>query len=154
MIMIPEIIASIGGIIKPAADLIDGLTTTKEEKLQLKNELTRIENQFSAKLLSYDETVAKAKMEIMVAELKQDDKFTKRARPWIIYGGLIALGVNHILLPWAAWIMMAVGATHAALPSIVLPGEFWYAWGGAAGVYAFRRTTEKLGIQEKNNAKR
>jgi hypothetical protein len=142
--MIQEVIGAVGAIIKPAAELIDGLTTTKEEKLQLKNELTRIENQFSEKLLSYDETVAKAKTEIMVAELKQDDKFTKRARPWIIYGGLMALGLNHIILPWAAWIMAAVGATQAALPSINLPGEFWFAWGGAAGVYAFRRTAEKL----------
>jgi hypothetical protein len=123
---------------------VDNLTTTTEEKMQLRNALEQLQNQVTTKLIDYDTEVAKAKAEIMKAELQQDDKFTKRARPWIIYGGLIALGLNHIMLPWAAWIMTAVGATTEALPAINLPGEFWLAWGGAAGVYAFRRTSEKL----------
>ncbi len=129
-------------IIKPVAELIDNLTTSDQEKLQLKNKLQEIENAYKAKLLDYETEVAESKKEIMVAELKQDDKYTKRARPTVLYAGLLILLINNVLLPWMSYF----NGMH--IPVINLPSEFWLAWGGVAGVYAFGRTKEK--IENKN----
>lgn len=128
----------LGGIIKPITDLIDNLSTSDEEKLTLKNKLMDIQNQANAKLLEYESTIVKAKADIMVAELQQTDNYTKRARPTVIYGGLVILAINHVILPWVTFFQGMV------LPAIVLPDAFWIAWGGICGVYAFGRTKEKI----------
>ncbi|MBU1101136.1 MAG: holin family protein [Bacteroidetes bacterium] len=122
--------------------MIDNLSTSDEEKLKLKNELLQIENAAKLNALEYEKTVVDAKAKVMVAELEQKDNYVKRARPTILYGGLFALFTNYIILPWIAHF------TGGSLPSIDLPSEFWYAWGGVASVYSFRRTDEKIkGVQ-------
>jgi len=65
---------------------------------------------------------------IMVAELTQDDKFTKRARPMIIYAGLLAMIADGI----------------QAVP-FVMPDMFWDGWMVAVGIYAIGRSAEKFG---------
>lgn len=138
---------TVGGIFKG----IDSLTTTDEEKLKLKNEATKIQNELVMKLEEYEKTVVEKKAEVMVAELQQGDNYTKRARPTIIYVGLLAVVLNNILFPWVTWVALTFAENAIKLPSIELPAEFWYAWGGVAGIYAFRRTSEKVG--EKKNGK-
>lgn len=128
----------VGEIVKPVTGLIDNLSTSDEEKLTLKNKLTEIENTYKSKLLDYEATVAESKKEVMIAELKQDDKYTKRARPTVLYSGLAIMFINNVLLPWISYFL------GRSIPQINLPGEFWLAWGGVAGVYAFGRTQEKI----------
>jgi len=125
-------------IISPITIMIDEVFTSDDERLQAKNKLAEIEKAASLKLIDYEKNIIDKKAEIMVAELKQDDKYTKRARPTIIYMGLIVLVVNNVLLPW---ISHFIGS---APPAIAIPAEFWYAWAGVTGVYAFGRTKEKL----------
>lgn len=132
----------LGSAIKPVTDLIDNLSTSDEEKAELKNKLLEIENSYKAKVLEYESKVVESQKEIMVAELQQGDLYTKRARPTVLYAGLIILLVNHVLLPWLSYFRGMI------VPSIDLPSEFWLAWGGVAGIYAFGRSREKL-----NNSK-
>lgn len=85
-----------------------------------------------------------AKERIIVAELSQDDNFTKRARPSVIYGGLAAMLLNHVVLPWV---------THfggGTLPQIELPAEFWYGWSGIVATYAVGRSFEKRAKSDGN----
>lgn len=126
------------GLIKPAFDLVDDLVTTDEERMKLKNKLMEIQNQANEKLLEYESKVVEAKSKIMVAELQQGDNYTKRARPTVLYGGLIILLLNYVILPWIAYF------TGKVIPSINLPDMFWVAWGGTASVYTFSRTKEKI----------
>ncbi len=142
--MLSGVLGFVSGIIKPATELIDNLTTTKEEKLELKARMMEIENALTAKLIDLETRTIEAKEKIMVAELQQTDNYTKRARPTIIYGGLAILALNHVLLPWAAWFGIHIFSKAINLPSITLPSEFWIAWGGVCGVYAFGRSKEKL----------
>lgn len=128
----------IGGLIKPAFDLIDNLSTSDEERLVLKNKLMEIQNKANEKLLEYESKVVEAKSNVVVAELKQDDKYTKRARPTVLYSGIAILLINHVVLPWYAYF------SGMQIPQINLPDMFWMAWGGIASVYAFGRTKEKL----------
>jgi hypothetical protein len=91
----------------------------------------------------------RAKENIIVAELKQGDAFTKRARPWIVYSGLILAGLE-VVARYAAWI------TGAELPTVdgqyvtsLAPAEFWIGWGAVVSIYSIGRTAEKRGMQNK-----
>ena len=133
-----SILSFIEGLVKPVTSLVDDLVTSDEERLTIKNELTKLENDWKTKALDFEKNVIDKKAEVMIAELKQDDKFTKRARPTILYAGLVILATNHVLLPW---VNHFIGN---APPTIDIPPEFWYAWGGVAGIYSFKRSDEKI----------
>lgn len=135
--MLTEIFGFVKDIISPVTTMIDKLTTTQEEKLTLKAKLTEIENTLTMKVLEHEQNVINSQKEVIIAELNQGDLYTKRARPTIIYAGLAIVAANHILFPWIAFFFDYV------IPAINLPSEFWLAWGGVTGVYAWGRTIEK-----------
>ena len=133
-----SILDILSSIISPVTDLISEIIPDPDKKLKLQTEITKIEFVARDKLLEYEKTVIDSKTKVMVAELQQKDKYTKRARPTVIYAGLVIMFLNSVLLPWITFF------AGMELPTITLPGEFWYAWGGIASVYAFGRTKEKL----------
>lgn len=65
---------------------------------------------------------------VMVAELTQDDKFTKRARPMVVYVGLLAMIVD--------------GFSDIAF---TMPEQFWQGWMAVVGIWAVGRSAEKVG---------
>ena len=85
-------------------------------------------------------TMMQAKERILVAELTQEDPWTKRARPMVVYAGLAYIAVNYVIGPWLA---LALGSAPPAMPA--LPTEFWWAWGGICGTWAVGRSAEKMG---------
>jgi hypothetical protein len=100
-----------------------------------------------------DATLVTAQKEIIIAELNQGDKFTKRARPWIVYTGLVAIFINHVVVPIAHRIVeyfyvgQEAAAALAAIQPITLPDMFWVTWGSVVAVYAVGRSAEKRGIR-------
>lgn len=142
--MINEILGFVSGTISPVTNLIDNISTTKEEKMTLKAEIMKIQNSITEKYIEMETKINDAKGKIMVAELQQQDKYTKRARPTIVYAGLAILFINHVLLPWWSYFSGNIP------PSINLPSEFWLAWGGVCGVYAFSRGKEKIETMKMN----
>ena len=130
----------LGGAIKPITDLVDNLTTTDEEKAEAKAKLQLIQNDLTSKYLELEAKTVEAKEKVMIAELNQSDNYTKRARPTVLYAGLLIMFINNVVLPWIAYFKDSL----ATLPPINLPSEFWLAWGGVASVYAFGRSKEKL----------
>ena len=87
---------------------------------------------------------------IIVAEMQQSDNFTKRARPSIVYFGLGAIGLVHVILPMVAWIALTItGEPLSDMPEIALPGEFWATWGGVCSIWVIGRTAEKRGMANK-----
>ena len=94
-------------------------------------------------------SVISSQKDIMVAEMNQSDNYTKRARPSIVYFGLVAIGLNHVLLPWAAWFIVEILNKETTLPVIELPAEFWYTWGGVCSIWIWGRTKEKMGAKDK-----
>lgn len=70
------------------------------------------------------------------------ENYTKRARPTVVYAGLVFIGLIHVLLPAVAWTLASAGC--AVQPfNLTLPSEFWWAWSGVCGVYAIGRSWEK-----------
>ncbi len=125
-----ELIGAVGSV-------IDNLTTTQDEKNQAKIELEKLALQYTAMTeVSYQAELATQK-DIIVAELQFGDKFTKRARPSIIYAGLFMAFHNYCLPVWFNYFGLK------PMVSIDLPEVFWISWAGVVGAYAVGRTLEK-----------
>ena len=87
-----------------------------------------------------ENSVIEAQRSIIVSEMNQGDNFTKRARPTIVYAGLAFIFLVHVFLPCFAFV------TSKAVPTLSLPEEFWWTWGGVCGVWVLGRSMEKKGI--------
>lgn len=132
-----------GGIVSKAKGIISQFKLDPAQEKQFELELEKIVQE---RLTEAENTYRKevdAKMQIMVAELKQDDLYTKRARPTVIYGGLAFIFMVHVLLP------VISSFTDHAQPDLSLPSEFWWAWGSVVSVYGIGRSIEKAGFQNK-----
>ena len=90
-----------------------------------------------------DITLDNARRDIIVAELNQGDNYTKRARPTIVYGGLVFICLVHVVFP------MLKAFFQIDTPEISLPSEFWWTWGGVTGAYSLGRSAEKRGVKNK-----
>lgn len=77
--------------------------------------------------------------DIIVAEMNQGDNYTKRARPSIVYYGLVFIGIVYVIFPCVSWF------TGKGLPKLALPAEFWWTWGGVCSVWSLGRSAEKTG---------
>ena len=87
----------------------------------------------------YETQILDAKKNILVAELNQSDNYTKRARPSVVYMGLIFIAIVYIIFPIATFI------TKNEMPKLELPQEFWFAWGSVVSVWSIGRSYEKSG---------
>jgi len=97
------------------------------------------------------------KRDIIVAELQQSDLFTKRARPSVIYSGLIFIALNYFIFPFIidmfqCCLILGIGNITAdqvkqlsELGKFQLPNQFWVAWTSICSVYAWGRSQEKKG---------
>lgn len=99
-----------------------------------------------------------AKSNILVEELKQKDKFTKRARPTVVYGGLFMIFLNYVLFPMigrSVGFFQDTTQLEQIMPLIQpleLPGEFWAAWGGVVSTWVLGRSAEKIrGVDHQSN---
>ncbi len=102
----------------------------------MESHLSRKEQQLEIEKLVHSENMAliaeatqeiSSKEKILVAELSQGDPYTKRARPTLVYSGLLAMVVEGIeAIPFTA------------------PEQFWTIWGGVCGVWIIGRSAEKI----------
>jgi hypothetical protein len=128
----------IKNIFSSAETIIDECIDSEEEKGAVKAALAKIQLEGQLAALRFQEKIVDGKTAVMVAELNQSDKYTKRARPTIIYVGLGIIVMNHVVNPY---VQAVSGIT---LPVVAVPDAFWYAWGGVAGTFAYSRGKEKI----------
>jgi len=138
-------LTGIGSVADFAKDLVERFFPKKMDE---KEKLAAIASMTDA-IGEREVRVVESKKAVLVAELNQGDNFTKRARPSIVYFGLAVIGLNHVVLPWAAWFLVKVFSVNAELPEIELPTEFWYTWGGVCSVWVWGRSQEKIGAKDK-----
>jgi len=90
----------------------------------------------------------KAKAQIISAEMQQQDNYTKRARPTVVYGGLVMIAINYVIFPLIGrFLALYKGADVVYLKLVEplqLPTEFWVAWGGVVGTWILGRSAEKI----------
>lgn len=134
-------------IVKDLRDLADEFFTSDEERQAFE---LKMEYLVQKRLSEVEQTVRMemdARSKIIIAEMQQGDKFTKRARPSLIYFGLFIIFWNYCLVPSSFFLFGA--ATTNELRLFELPIEFWAAWGGVVGIWSGGRTLERIGYKNK-----
>lgn len=132
-----------GGLIDSISDVADTFIQTADEKASFKVAMEKVLQQRDSEIEQTIRAELQAKEKIIVAEMTQGDNYTKRARPTLIYFGLVVIAFNYCLVPL---LQVLLATTVAPFP---LPAEFWLAWGGAVSVYSVGRSMEKRGSRNR-----
>jgi len=148
----------IGSIIEQTGKLVDQFHLSEGEKKQFQLQLEALLQQRDAQVEESARAEMDARQKVIVAELQQDDAYTKRARPSVVYAGLAFIFLNYVLIPGIQYV-----TGHPALKctpggqdtschieaGITLPQEFWWAWAGVVGTWSIGRSFEKVGVSNK-----
>lgn len=135
----------VSSIVDSVADVADRFIETDEEKKAFKLKAQELVQ----KRMSEIETTARAELDakqnIIVAELQQGDNYTKRARPTVVYFGLVVILYNYCLIPTIGVLINVFSESPFDMPVFELPVEFWVAWGGIVSTWTIGRSAEKRG---------
>jgi len=101
-----NILDLIGGIFKPAADLVDNLHTSDEEKLLLRNKFAEIESYLKIKLTEFQLEFGKLQASVINAEAGGDSWLQRNWRPLTM-----VTFVTLVVAKWLGWV--APGITEA-----------------------------------------
>lgn len=109
-----NIFSFISSIFKPAADLIDDLHTSDEERLQMQKEIKRVENELLAKVLDYEKQLHESKTQIITAEATGQSWLQRSWRPITMLTFLalvVADSFGWLANPLAneAWVLLQIG---------------------------------------------
>jgi len=125
------------------ADLASGILDRFFPPKMDEGEKARVQLELQKMLQTRETALLDAQKSIIVSEMNQGDNFTKRARPMIVYVGLLFIFLVHVLLPSLAFF------SARELPSLGLPDQFWWAWGGVCSIWVVGRSYEKNGAVNK-----
>jgi|TARA_E500000305_G_C3942962_1_gene198385 hypothetical protein len=76
-----SIFSFISNLFKPAADLVDELHVSDEERGKLRNQLAEIQSKAQKQMLDYESKVVEARSKLMVAEAQSPHLITAIWRP-------------------------------------------------------------------------
>jgi hypothetical protein len=104
----------VGGIFKPAGDIVDNLHTSAEEKMLLQNEMLRIQTTFALKVLEYEQAVLTSKKDIIVAEAQSQSFLARSWRPITMLSLLLLVMCDSFgwlpnKLGNEAWLLIQIG---------------------------------------------
>ena len=128
-------LTGLGSVADFAKDMVDRFIppqATEVEKAAIQIKIQELIDKREANLLETQKSV-------MISEMQQEDPFTKRARPMVVYSGLLFIFLVHVLIPLISFIFAK------PMPGLSLPTDFWYAWTGVVGVWMVGSTVEKMG---------
>ncbi|CAA0111624.1 Uncharacterised protein [BD1-7 clade bacterium] len=134
-----------GGFMKGIGDLVGKFVTTDKDKQAFMLAAEQLLQQRDAEIETTIRAELDAKTRIIEAEMAQGDNYTKRARPTVVYFGLVVIAINHVLVPNAVQIINQVSQTAVSYNTVNLPTEFWIAWGGICSAWVIGRSAEKRG---------
>lgn len=135
-------ITGLGSVADLAKGLVDRFLPAKmtgAEKAQAQIQMQEVLDKRETALI-------KSQKSIIVSEMQQADNYTKRARPTLVYSGLLFIFLVHVFFPIIAFFTKT---EEAALPVLTLPTEFWWAWSGVCGIWVVGRSAEKRGAAGK-----
>jgi len=119
-----EVLSGVDGI-------IGRFKMSPKEKKDFKLQMEELLQKRDAEIEHTIQQELSAKENVLVAELQQGDNYTKRARPTVVYAGLIFIFLNYILVP----VIQSISG--ANVEAFQLPTEFWAVWGGIVSPITF-----------------
>lgn len=117
----------IGSIFKPAADLIDNLHTSDEERLALQKQMMKIQTDLHARLLEYETRLMEARSSIIAAEANSQSWIARNWRPITMLTFLVLV------------VLSSLGAF-----GVDVHEEFWAILKIGLGGYVIGRSAEKI----------
>lgn len=109
-----NLLSIIGDIFRPAAELIDNLHTSEEERLEIKRKMFEAQSQAFAKAEEYETELLKAKASIISAEAQGQSWMQRNWRPitMLTFLALVVLdsfGLLAFRLAEEAWTLLQIG---------------------------------------------
>lgn len=109
-----EIFKFLTSALDPIVRLIDDVHTSEEEKLNIKTELTKLQNTVSAQLLDYEAQVLASKSQIIIAEAQGQSWLQRSWRPITMLTFLVlvvcdSFGLLAFRLADQAWQLLQIG---------------------------------------------
>lgn len=141
---------STGSLVDSIAEVADRFIQSPDEKASFALQVEQLLQQRDSEIEQTLRAELGAKQQVLVAELQQGDSYTKRARPTLVYAGLLFIFINHVLVPLLGRIAVAIGDSPIdplLLAPLTLPSDFWYVWGGICSTWVIGRSAEKRGIR-------
>ena len=114
----------LGGAFDKLSGVFDDLHLSKEEKAKLEIEM-------EGALRKTLEIEIASRQQVLVAELSQGDRYTKRARPTVVYFGL-------------ALILIQAAFLYLGQEPLPIPDVFWMGWSAIVASYGIGRSFEKI----------
>ena len=133
--------SSIGSVVNQVGDVVDKFHLSGEEKQKFKLAMEALLQKRDSEIEATIRSELQAKERVLVAELTQGDKYTKRARPTVVYAGLAFIFFNYCVVPVISKLV------HAPVEPLVLPNAFWAGWSGIVATWTIGRTFEKRGAE-------
>lgn len=131
----------IAGITKSVGDAIDEIHTSDEELINAKGAIERVKTEAKLKTAEILESSIvqqlKSREGIIRAEMAQGDRYTKWARPTVVYSGILLIFLTSVILPMVGFY------TGREVPALVVPQVFWGGWTIVISVWSTGRTSEK-----------
>ena len=125
------------------ADLAKGIIDKFLPDKMSDAEKAQAQIQLQEMLQKRETSIVEAQSKIIISEMQQADNYTKRARPTLVYSGLVFIFMVHVAFPILAYLIKD------SLPALSLPEAFWWAWSGVCGVWVLGRSAEKRGATGK-----
>ncbi|MCK5614614.1 hypothetical protein KAR91_72790 [Candidatus Pacearchaeota archaeon] len=124
-----------GGIIKEGGELAKHFITTDKDRHEFEVQLEQVVTERIKSANAMANTEMDRKAAIIQAEMAQSDAFTKRARPAVVYWGMLLITAQ-------------IAGQFFGI-NVILPEEFWYSWSGLVGTWIMGRSYEKGGGSSK-----
>lgn len=133
----------VSGAIKPVTGLIDNLNTSEEEKLKLKKEMEKVQNDLATKVMEHEEQQVKAQKDIIVAEIKSG-WLSRSWRPILMLTIVAIVANNYLVYPYLSMFTDKVVV-------LELPEKLWNLMQIGVGGYIAGRSGEKIMDKWKGN---
>ncbi len=109
-----DVFGFIGSIFKPAADLVDNLHTSEEERLNIKSQMFAIQSQLTGKMMDYEAKLVESKTKIITAEANGASWLQRNWRPITMLTFLVLVvadtfGLTTFRLADQAWSLLQLG---------------------------------------------
>ncbi len=139
------------GLIDSVGGIIDQFHLSPEQKQQFSLQMQALLQKRDSEIEETLRAELSAKERVLVAELTQDDNYTKRARPTVVYVGLAVIVFNYCIVPILLRLVSLFSETAVltGFEPLALPVEFWMGWSGIVATWSIGRSAEKRGIRNK-----
>lgn len=130
-----------GKVLEGAKNLISEFHLAPDEKLKFELEMQKLLAQRDSEIEQTLRQELASREKIITAEMQSGDRFTRWARPAIVWAGLAFICLTNVALPSYAFF------TSKPFPDLKLDPNFWDAWTIAVSVWAGGRSLEKMGVK-------